>query len=271
MTRNSIKIIFTLFLYLFAISSCSSISAPTIGPTPTMMLPTRAFTPASGVTDKELLANLMSDPGCVDNCFLSITPGRTTRQEVLDLLRQLQIEDAMGQQYADDSLYFYLVDLPTENSGETTYLSVRLYMKDDVVTALDTSQLSPSQYSLRGIFLAYGVPDQVFLSTFNNFVTEPFARLFLVYSDEKFAVSYFDHRDGEGPICFGEAGSLWTWNAKTTSFAEVLKNQFYLDLYDVPLIELERATGISKGDFYEAALASSIQCVTTPSELWPDQ
>lgn len=253
-------------------------SATTPLPTPTSLQTTMTVAPSPATTlsadeaQTRVLALLKDNGGCRLPCWWGTTPGSTKWQEVESLLQPLsrKIYSARGA---------HEVWIPAPYQPPSAWPLRLIYRTNDsLITKIDVELTSEFSFGLSEILSAYGVPSEVWLSTYAQAREDLPFHILLVYFEEGFAIEYGAAATEAEDVVVGcplqderQTPFLFLWEPGDISTTEgVLRES---SLYDAEqrYLPLSEATSVNVEDFYEAfRRGDNSQCLETPMEIWRD-
>lgn len=294
----------TAFIFLLLAGCKSTPPAPrhdTLAPvevitkTPTEVKPTFAPppvyspVPTANSEEESQMINLLQLEECVLPCYLGITPGKTTLQEARKILKELKAGYTGNYQRRDGSTE-YAYDLlqighPLQGSYSPTPGPLQLYIfqrislisKDSIVQYLEAGVSTRDmfseyrdiwrRYSIAGIFLQLGAPDQIYLDKFDPLRADYTygQRVWAVYEQKGVVVELYG-TGKENNVCPQKEASLIDLRLS-------LYNPFSgLDIYSggrVPptrrdvYLPIEDVLGITALEFYNQVISNPSVCFQT--------
>ncbi len=282
--------------------SATSVPSPTTALSPGTELPTRVFSPvALTVTtlpvhtpvppastpyptltaDQErafVVEMLETNGGCELPCWWSITPGKTTWQDVRDQLGLyyghgipqpdgVHYEAVYGGAPHTKPLFGYYIALEFTELGGTVQ-SIQVISEVDRNAQASHFVQDWRHYSLNQVLGRYGIPSQVRMHIVPEIEpgASPYYTLGLGYDHLGFYILYLGPAVSEPPVMrvcprFGEVTGIILYLQSPQPGEPVLSD-------DTPT--LEEATGMDVETFYETFKnADSDVCLESPAEMWP--
>lgn len=246
---------------------------PSNTPTPTQTwTPTPLPTIPSDTVVAFVQELIRSNAGCQLPCWWGSMPGQTTWKSVEPFLATFAEVEKINDTYSA-SVY------APDKVNPTHVYGASYVVQDGIIQSIQTGP-GPGeegfQYLLPQFLTTYGVPDEVWISTFSSTATSviPF-RLTLIYT-KGIVVSYWlenvQIQDDFVLGCFQQPYRILFWLVSPErgiafSQARVESTQFS---ENQPYLSLEEATGLSIENFYETFMnPNNTACLETPSNFWP--
>ena len=149
--------------------------------------------------------------------------------------------------------------------------------KEGVIREIEVGYFNEATYNLDSVLSKYGIPSQIFISTYSSDSGMPPNQvplsLDLYYPNLGINIVYGTTATVNGSQiygCFYEGGEsifLWSPQEYTRSFDYILG----WDKRNVPYLEIIDATGIDAKVFYETFKRGNTHCLQTPTNLWYSQ
>ncbi len=212
--------------------------------------------------------------GCQLPCWWGITPGSTTREEVLTFLEPIgKIEENPGNGY----LWFGYQLL---GEPEGAYVESTTFFKQGKVSRIFVFSNGTSQrYKLFQLLEEFGKPDEVSLQVYREGFESPLPfDMFVIYRDQGIIARYkahtkFAEQDLQG--CFTYGPDLWLYDVADPNLSDL---EFFYNGYagvgtgpmSPPIHSIDQAAGMSIDQFYQEYRSAGSNCVNTPRDLWPD-
>lgn len=256
---------------------------PTRSPTPKILQPSWTPLPTLPIDDAiYYIDNLLENNDSYRlPCWWGIMPGKTPWHEASHFLSQFtQVIAQVSPQ--DKSVLVAFVVLTVSQRISARNLTHTYIVNDGTVETIEINPGETDAYKLLNFLNSYGVPDQVWISTYRNFYINegieslPFIVVLFYPSQGIMAV----YASGEVSIsnnqvlgCYSDniTSLLGLWAPENAmSFAEASK-RFRMDAYDL-FLPLEEATNMTIEAFYNTFKTSSHSaCIKTSTNLWPEQ
>jgi hypothetical protein len=298
-------IIILLLLFVFFTSGCgvsplntftvesTEINSPTpiITPTPTVNSTAEEMPMPTLTSDERMLLVqewLINNAGCNLPCWWGVEPGRTTWNEVSEILNRVGAKSSIYEE--DGTLMHYTGGFDFDQ--EHVFNSVAFQEKDAIITAIviDASGFNDSanfkktwgSFSPEKIIADYGVPTRIWVKSGSSVndgslgPTMPYW-VWLFYDHLGILVSYSGQAKYESlyEMCpvFGEQGNLsddidiFLQSPEANTSLENLPTVKYNARDAIPI---EEAAHISPSEFYDLLTKpDTTPCFETPRSIWP--
>lgn len=252
---------------------------PTATQTPVVTLtPLPTFAPDEAVNKVIALLQDNQNPDCLLPCWWGATPGQTTWQDIEPFLKSfaLEINDSSAK------TAFVAFSVP-EDIYYTKYLDIAYGLDmENTITDIWIPSVNIMGYDPQTMMTVYGVPDELWLLTFDDVLQGDVLPLHLVMVYQKQGISFHYYVDAsrvgemviacfepgivetERPKLFPAGPRLTLWEPGQTKTIE--EAAYYPD---EPYYPLEEKTDLTPQTFYEKFTnPDESPCIETPSELW---
>ena len=256
------------------ISTPTPLFIPIVTPLPTV--------PPNEVADKVL--SLLSDnhnPDCLLPCWWGATPGQTYWQDIESFLSSFAVIFDTSTSTSNGAEI--IISLPESSSlSNNTYSIFYGWNESGIIQGISTQSLNISGYDPTTLMGLYGIPDEVWLRTYDGLLPGdvlPF-QLIVVYQQQGISFHYYVNASIDGEIvtaCFepgvveeerpdlfpaGPRISLWEPGTyKTIGEIANIPRGIYLPLEDT--------TDLTPQTFYEKFTNPEKQpCIDTPAHFW---
>lgn len=250
-------------------------------------LPTLTWTPQNTMLPETVIPYVdqlfENNFGCQLPCWWDITPGKTTWQNARDFLGKFsEIRESVSPKN------------PSILVGEATFripqhifpreLMTHAYViRDGLVESIEIRALGNVEGYLLSKFLQnYGEPDEVWISTYQNFYTNegvstlPF--MIALFYPGRGILAYTGSnstsvRNGFVIGCDNNhiLSSLYLWSPEKKMNFDQAARWFRIQSGDMIFYPLDQATTLSTTEFYESFRSGEDHCLQSPVDLWPGQ
>lgn len=254
--------------------------------TPPAVLPTTIETripiptPLGSLPKEKTLWLIETNNGCLLPCWWGIIPGQTEWVVAKEFLRGFAQNIYSSSPTSERAFYEVFLFLPVKSfSRDHTQLDI--VVQNKIVERMtinlpftDSSTYSLTQYSLAGFLTTYGIPSEIWVSTYpapfeHNEL--PFDTV-LFYPNLGVAALYYDNGIKQNDTIQGCPQQelvlvlkLWSTNLNITFGQLIMNSSIFGDYY----LSLEESTGIGVSSFYETFREpDNTICLETPAELW---
>lgn len=245
--------------------------APSLEPTLTpVFLPTLSASEAQNLIS-DLMAN---NAGCQLPCWWGFIPGESSWQSVEAFLQTVQAQISSSTNSQGDQSYE--VHIPAPDPKYTDPIRQSYQVHKGIVEWIETpSILNAPPYYLPNVLIAYGEPDEIWISAQAYApLINPF-RIVLFYPNYGMMVMYSEDAIQQGEMLrecpkslSGSALAAWPEDFELT-FADAVNRSRQFQ-FETPFRTLEESTGMSVTTFYSSFKdPESVLCLQTPAILWP--
>lgn len=291
-----------LFVMLSVITSCAQVTAtsqPSVAiPSPTSIPPTKTLTvtqtsvptltssstsipsrpiptPIAKENTEITLELLRTNNNCDLPCWWGIIPNQTSWSDAEKFLNSFS---TIYERQPPSEWFVYDVHSPLPIEFSDVYaVRVVFAVQKGLVKEIEIGYFDEEIYHLSTFLLKYGIPDQIFVSTYSSDYGLPPNQVPLsinLHYPEKginalygtYAIVYEERISGcisDSPIIF-----LWSPNEHSRSIDYILG----WDKNNTPYLEIEQANGMSIEEFYEKySVLENETCIETTTSLWPAQ
>lgn len=258
-------------------ASVTVIPASTYTPTsePTK-IPEATWTPLPTLSEEEafiLVDDLLkNNAGCHLPCFWGITPGLTTWDEASHFLASFVSRIRVGGEGYRPSSNGVLYAV----KGQSYESSINFVISNDIITVIRAGSLSPEFIAqLHLLLLEYGLPEQIFIRTFDN-SPGSYIRFTLVfyYQELRILASYEYKAQRIGEIVqacpsLEEGAGIMLWAEDVEFTLDEMEVEVFGSDPATHFRNLEDVTDYSYESFYEAFTDSTYSnCIETLAEHW---
>lgn len=263
---------------------------PTLSPTPqpsATTLPTETMTPTPWPTlptdeAAQKVLSLLQDnqnPDCLLPCWWGAIPGQTRWQDLNSYLKSF----ALAIEYFPEQSIFVAMFSVSESINYRGKLNIGYTVNtSEIVTDISIASINTEGYDPQTMMALYGVPDEVWLKTFNDLLPGevlPF-QLIIVYQQQGISFHYYVDAiknsdmvtacfepgvvELERPDLFPAGPRIYLWEPDEHKDIEEIAN-IPLEIY----YPLEEKTEWTPQTFYEKFTNPNEQpCIDTAVELW---
>lgn len=279
-------------------TSTPQTESPIVRPSTNTPVPTSTLQPPLSLEDaSKLVAQLLRDnSNCRLPCWWGITPSKTTSQDTRSFLNSFSMIASTNSNRGDDGA----VRLRVPNGDGLLYLTIEYDGNDAVISKLivGVSQLALNEkreyeeefgdptfitvtesLALSEILNLYGQPDEILVATYS---LQPLGMpvvfdIQLFYPKHGFLIAY------KSLMEFSENQQVRGCPARSNIIMGLWESGKYDAMKDLPInfrenlssyslstyLQIDKATGMSIQEFYDAFKNDRITCLETPSDLWP--
>jgi len=239
-------------------------------------IPFQPISTPSAKEGAEITLNLLrTNNGCDLPCWWGVIPNQTSWDDAKNFLKPFS---TIYERQPPSEWFVYDVHspLPIEFSDVSAVRTVYA-TQQGIVKEIETGYFDEQAYHLSSFLLKYGLPGQVFVSTYSSDYGLPSNKVplsvDLYYPERGINALYGTYASVEGEKiigCFSKSPSLFLWSP-----SEHHRSIDYILGWDknrIPYEGIKHATGIDVQEFHEVvAKLENEPCLETPTNLWPAQ
>ena len=258
---------------------------PTVTPTPPipgwLQATLSPRPPVLSPDEQERLLDLLStNGGCSLPCFLGVTPGRTSWDDMVTLLQPLNEVHPGSEQFLDNGWPYYSVPLTVLTPSGGILFALHVTVGEELVQRIhlyiEANDLPSfysywSRYSLRSMLQQLGAPDRVYVYVVPAVYGSPGYSFLVIDEDDKTAIWLTGDRAREDRLCpqFGDGDEITNLEisiANPASEMEILPSAWIPETETEFWHPIDQVLGIDAQSFYERMLSQTPACFALVSE-----